>query len=259
MDSIDYDHSQNLHLMDGPSSIFPIINRMFQPKSILDVGCGVGTWLKMAEENQLVDYLGIDGIEVPDERFHVSKGHYKQCDLRKDWDLGRTFDMALCLEVAEHLPSNASTPLISSLTKHSDTVIFSAACPYQGGQGHVNCQWPLYWQELFNSHGFVCVDSIRPVIWELEFREYWYKQNMFVATKDFQSAGSEARLQSIVHPDLYEGNIKNFDRLKQQYDAILSGSAGFSNYLSILSKMPRSLADSTNRRLSRMFNLSQTH
>jgi len=55
--------------------------------------------------------------------------------------------------------------LVTSLRAHADTVIFSAACPGQEGQGHINCQWPSYWQALFNRNGFECVDDIRPVIW----------------------------------------------------------------------------------------------
>jgi SAM-dependent methyltransferase len=225
MKDIDYNHSQNIHIMDAPSLIFPIINNIYNPKSVLDVGCGLGTWLKVVSSQNIEDFLGIDGIEVEGKNFFVPKSKFQQQDLRTNWSLGRKFDLALCLEVAEHLPSDSCTNIIRSLTTHSNTIIFSAACPYQPGQGHINCQWPEYWQSLFNSFGYACIDEIRPLIWNEDFPEWWYKQNVFVAKKDEVNAGKETRIISKIHPDLYRFHAE-----------ISSGNSSLGSYISLLFK-----------------------
>jgi SAM-dependent methyltransferase len=222
MKNINYKHSQNLHILDAPSIVFPIINETYKPASILDVGCGLGTWLKVISDSGIEDFFGIDGIEVRNEDFFVSKENFQRYDLIDSWDIGRKFNLLFCLEVAEHLPSNSASSFIHSLTKHSDTIIFSAACPYQPGQGHINCQWIDYWQDLFNRNGYACFDEIRPLIWNKDFPEWWYKQNIFVAKNDRVNAGKEPRIMSMVHPDLL--------------DVITSGGASFKTYLRMLMK-----------------------
>ena len=229
MSIINYSHSGNMHLIDAPSVIFPIINELYRPKNILDVGCGIGTWLKTISDHGIEDYLGIDGIEVGVNEFLVSKEKFKKYDLTHHWDLGRKFDLLLCLEVAEHLPSDLASDFVQSLTNHSDIIIFSAACPNQPGQGHINCQWIDYWQDLFNKHRYACFDEIRPLVWNKDFPEWWYKQNIFVAKKDEINAGKETKLMSIIYPDLYIETFKSLHKL-------LEGNAGFKTYLKIFLK-----------------------
>ena len=114
--NINYTHSQNLHTLDAPSIIFPIINNLYKPQSILDVGCGLGTWLKVVSDSGIKDFLGIDGIEVRDEDFFVSKKNFQEYDLTDSWNIERKFNLLLCLEVAEHLPSDSASNFIQNLT-----------------------------------------------------------------------------------------------------------------------------------------------
>ena len=126
------------------------------------------------------------------------------------FDLKRKFDLVISLEVAEHLHESSAAGFISSLVKHGDTIIFSAAIPGQGGQNHLNEQWMKYWIDLFAVHGYAVYDLIRPRIWDIEEVEYWYKQNMIVISKHDLSAlkiSGNAILDAI-HPEMFAAKLE---------------------------------------------------
>jgi SAM-dependent methyltransferase len=200
--AIDYDHSQNIHTLAGARAALSVLLGDRAPRSLLDVGCGTGTWLRAALDCGIPDVFGVDGVALTRERFHAPKTTYRQIDFTQPFALNRRFDVVLCLEVAEHLTAAAAEPFIQSLTRHGDTILFSAACPNQPGQHHINCQWPEYWQALFNRSGFACEDSLRWRIWRDGRIEPWYRQNVFQARKD-PSAGTEARIEPVIHPDMW--------------------------------------------------------
>jgi hypothetical protein len=104
--------------------------------------------------------------------------------------------------VAEHLPEGSASVLVRSICAHADLVFFSAAAPGQQGQNHINCQWPKYWQGLFNDCGYVCDDSVRWNLWEVKEVEPWYRQNVFCATYSPDFAGTEVRIRSVIHPEM---------------------------------------------------------
>jgi|1186.fasta_scaffold00167_2 SAM-dependent methyltransferase len=68
-------------------------------------------------------------------------------------DLPGPFDLAYCFEVAEHVPEQLADRLVGFLAGLSDTIVFTAAPPGQGGTGHVNEQPMSYWIEKFARHG----------------------------------------------------------------------------------------------------------
>lgn len=200
-DSINYDHARNLHTQAGPSVALPLLLDEPRPSSILDVGCGRGTWLLAALECGVSEVVGVDGVNIPKQDLLFPPSNFHQHDLRQRFDLRRRFGCLLCLEVAEHLEEFYAGALIESLTIHSDAILFSAACPGQPGQYHVNCKWPDYWQQIFNQHGFACTDSVRWRIWDDSRIEPWYRQNIFFARKD-DSAGKEKRILAVIHPEM---------------------------------------------------------
>ena len=219
--AIDYDHATSVHTLQGAAAaLSTIFGACAAPKSVLDVGCGTGTWLRAATDLGAFDVLGIDGIAVPERQLHVASTAIELCDLSNPFSLGRRFDVAFCLEVAEHLPESSSVGLISSIAAHSDAILFSAACPGQPGQHHVNCQWPCYWQELFNGEGYVCDDSVRWQIWDDRRIEPWYRQNIFWARREPQYAGREPRLKAVIHPE-FGGMIKKFDEMTKNMNRSL--------------------------------------
>jgi ubiquinone/menaquinone biosynthesis C-methylase UbiE len=40
--AIDYEHSQNIHTLNGPQAALPVLFADNKPTSLLDVGCGTG-------------------------------------------------------------------------------------------------------------------------------------------------------------------------------------------------------------------------
>lgn len=201
MKPIEYDPQQNRHTLAGARAALEALVAPPLPSSLLDVGCGTGVWLRAALDLGIEDVWGIDGVRLPPEMLHVSADRILIRDLRGSWAMDRRFDLVLCLEVAEHLPPDDAPSLIEQLTRHGDRIFFSAANVWQGGQHHVNCEWPAYWQALFNRQGFVCRDSLRWRIWDRSEIEPWYRQNLFLAERDPAAAGLESRIPAVIHPD----------------------------------------------------------
>ncbi len=165
------------------------------PPSVVDVGCGQGWW--GAEfANHGCDVTGVDGDYVPDQRIPNFTAH----DLRQPLpDLGH-FDLAVSLEVAEHLPPERAAGFVADLCRLADVIVFSAATPHQPGAGHVNCQWPSYWAELFSRHGYRIDGSLRWAIWTDDRVEPWYRQNLLLASQDFEGSGP----LDVIHPVIHE-------------------------------------------------------
>lgn len=203
--TIDYDHSRNRHTVEGAATAFSLLlsSLPHRPQSLVDVGCGTGVWLKAAIDNGVKDVLGVDAIALNQTELVVPCSLVITHDLTQPLTISRRFDMALCLEVAEHLDADHAHTLVDSLVELADTVVFSAACPGQPGQHHVNCQWPAYWQAIFNSRGYRCDDAVRWTNWEVSTIEPWYRQNMFIASRDPGYAGKEDRIPAVRHPEIF--------------------------------------------------------
>jgi SAM-dependent methyltransferase len=160
--------------------IVPILLSHVSASSVVDIGCGTGTWLRVFERYGISDYLGLDGDYVPRDALEVPPDRFRATDLRELSDVGRAFDIACSLEVAEHLPPACSGRFVKLLTSAAPVVLFSAAIPHQGGTGHLNEQWQSYWGALFRAHDFVPFDWIRPRIYGDRRVEWWYRQNVLV-------------------------------------------------------------------------------
>ncbi len=199
------------HDYDSPRAIIPSIQEWINPKSVVDVGCGLGAWLKIFAEHGVEETLGIDGDYLDLDKLVIPQEDLLFADLEKldTFPTDRKFDLAVCLEVAEHLDEGAAKNLVSFLTHLADAVVFSAAIPLQGGINHINEQWPTYWQELFAEEGFEFFDLIRPKFWDNKKIKWWYRQNMFLACKkgkfDFVQ---EEPIRNLVHPELFHFHMK---------------------------------------------------
>jgi SAM-dependent methyltransferase len=155
----------------------------FKPNSILDIGCGVGTWLRAAKELGVGEIQGVDGDYVKRDELEIDSSSFRAHDLTTPLDLGRKFDLAISMEVGEHLPTEKSDVLVGTLTRHADVVLMSAAIPHQGGTDHINEQWPDFWATKFASCGYVPVDWARPRLWSEDRIDYYYIQNGLLYVK----------------------------------------------------------------------------
>jgi hypothetical protein len=160
--------------------VVPLVLKYFPVNSVVDVGCGVGTWLREFEQHGVSDYLGLDGADVPTHLLDIPVSRFRAMDLGRLTDVGRSFDLAVCLEVGEHLPENCAKQLVSALVHAAPIVLFSAAVPGQTGTCHINEQWQSYWARLFAHHDYKCVDCIRPFIFGDERVQWWYRQNAVI-------------------------------------------------------------------------------
>jgi SAM-dependent methyltransferase len=151
--------------------VVPLIVELLQPRSVLDVGCGQGEWMDAFDVD--VDVFGVD-ISAPEDEAFI------RCDLTEPLDLGKRFDLALCLEVGEHLPALAADTLVDSLVRHAPAVVFSAAVPGQEGKGHINCQPHEYWHEKFAARGYEMSDPFRPRLAGDQRVSSWYRENTFL-------------------------------------------------------------------------------
>jgi SAM-dependent methyltransferase len=182
---------------------------LLKPASIIDVGCGAGHWLAVAGELGLQDILGIDGEWALKTQLAIPREKFVEHDLRTPLMLGRKFDVALSLEVAEHLPESCAQAFVETLCGLADRVIFSAAIPGQGGRHHVNEQWPGYWAELFEKRGYDCHDILRPRIWNNPQVMWYYAQNCLIFGRRGVLAhlGTAAPPLSLVHPRLWTEHV----------------------------------------------------
>jgi SAM-dependent methyltransferase len=160
--------------------VVPLVLQTFEVASVIDVGCGIGTWLAEFARLGVTDYLGVDGDYVPRELLRIPADRFRTADLSRFEPPERHFDLACSLEVAEHLPAERAEPFVATLVTLAPVVLFSAAIPHQGGTNHVNEQWQSYWGKLFEAKGYVGVDCIRPFVFNDDRVELWYRQNTIV-------------------------------------------------------------------------------
>ena len=159
--------------------VVPLLMELTHPSSVVDVGCGRGAWLSAFREQGIERIVGLDGdfikpstLVIPADRFHPT-------DLSGKFQIPEGgFDLAVCLEVAEHLPGRNSRHLVRQLTSAAPQVLFSAAPPGQDGAGHINCRPLSYWRKIFEELGFRMLDPLRPKLRDNRNVEWWYRQNM---------------------------------------------------------------------------------
>ncbi|MBS3077430.1 methyltransferase domain-containing protein [Candidatus Pacearchaeota archaeon] len=196
--------------------IAPIVLDILKSKSIVDVGCGEGEFLKVFSELGVRDFIGIDGPWVDKTRLEIPEKNFRMHNLEESLNLNRKFDLVISLEVAEHLRPEKSKMFVKQLTKLGDNILFSAAIPFQGGTSHLNEQWQDYWANLFKKEGYVPMDYIRSKIWNNPEVAFWYSQNMLLYVKN-NNKFQQAEFINVVHPKLYTAKMEFYNKMKRLF------------------------------------------
>ena len=202
---IKYIYDESVHNMNAPKIVVPFVLELFPKiKSVVDFGCGLGTWIKAFKDNGIEEILGLDGAwNDPDLLFqYIQENEFKCVNLESPIHLDKVYDLVISLEVAEHLRKEFADTFVKSLVDAGKIILFSAATPGQRGFKHVNEQFPAYWVEKFRQHGYKSYDIIRKQIWDYPLVETWYKQNMFlVVHNSIQMDYEETDIQPLTHPE----------------------------------------------------------
>lgn len=179
--------------------ILGIIGEQLSWKSAVDFGCGTGTWLTVAQDLGAKRVRGYEGEWLKTEWQDDSSMDIQRVDLAMCVPDAGEYDLAISLEVAEHLPLERAASFISQLCRAAPAVLFSAAVPGQGGDGHIHERWQDYWADLFAQQGYAVDDCIRHRIWDETAIPYWYRQNCLL----FVRGGQDRRVCSLnlVHPE----------------------------------------------------------
>lgn len=180
-------------------AISEFIVSTFNPKTVIDVGCGSGA---------LVHALRAAGVDAKGYDLAPAAVHVDKIDLTtKDYSIPKA-DVLCCLEVAEHLDDASGRHLVRSLVASgSPVIIFAAGIPLQGGWKHRNERWQSYWASQFEAMDLVPHDDLRMVLWDNPSIAPWYSQDaMIYASK---SAGvihglNRATILDVVHPRSWE-------------------------------------------------------
>jgi SAM-dependent methyltransferase len=195
--------------------VLPLVFDLHRPASIVDVGCGVGSWLAVAMELGIDDVLGLDADYVDRNLLVVPADRFLAVDLRDDWTPGRTFDLALCLETVGYLDEADALRTVARLTELAPVVLFSAAIPHQDDTGmQVTQRWQAWWAEHFAAHGYVPVDVIRRAVWDETDIAIHQAQNtiLYVSERALDDLPALAKARdhvgdtvlSVVHPRAWE-------------------------------------------------------
>lgn len=138
----------------APTTVEGILNLFPEIKSVADFGCGTGVYVLEFEKRGIT----AEGFEYSDVARKMARELLKLelnfFDLKTFTNFGRTFDLSISLEVAEHLTAELGDRLVDICCQHAPFVIFSAAHLGQSGQGHIKLQPKSYWIERFANRSF---------------------------------------------------------------------------------------------------------
>lgn len=210
-DTAFYDVIRQGCLTSARAAVPIILGHLPKINTVVDVGCGEGLWASAFAEHGC-EVTGVDGDYVDRERLAIPADRFVPLDLAAQPLTGLgTFDLAVSLEVAEHLPETRAASFIAELCELAPVVVFSAAIPGQAGNGHINERWPTYWDGLFKAAGMSTGWALRFEFWSNPQIECWYQQNTMLAVRaDHPAAGSPlfdgpaTEPHHIVHPAFWK-------------------------------------------------------
>jgi hypothetical protein len=214
--------------MKSARPILTIVHDLYSPTSIVDIGCGSGAWLTTAEALGFTVLRGYDGPWADPHKYTSPNIDFIPVDLEQsEITHDQRYDLAMSVEVAEHLSEPRADVIVEALCAASDVVLFGAAAANQGGVHHVNERPATYWIEKFRARGFEPFDVIRPAIWDNPDVKWWFRQNTLLFVKSGSTVldpaklhAMEGRIWDLVHPVSYARFLGSPKRMHQQRRAL---------------------------------------
>lgn len=206
--------------------VVPYLTDLLAPQSVLDVGCGVGGWVRAFKSAGVTTAHGVDGPWARESGLLIPEVDFSEFDFLhaptpySPEGLLERYDLVTTFEVVEHLPHNRAADLADFFATKADAVVIGGAIPGQGGSHHINEQWPSYWAKLMSERGYKACDFIRFALWDDDDILPWYKQNSIGYFKNTVPACVvehvknewERRIYeplSLVHPGLFAGKCRD--------------------------------------------------
>lgn len=139
--------------------------RLCHPKSYLDIGCAMNFMVEHAVSTfNIQDALGIDVSPYAYEHSVMQEKHMV-LDASVPFNLGRTYDLVTCVEVAEHLMTyHHVTNLLDNIADHAQRyVFFSSTQSDYDEPTHYTILENSAWIEEFAERGFVHYSDFEPL------------------------------------------------------------------------------------------------
>ena len=183
--------------MTAANVVVPWVLERVNAHTVIDVGCGTGAWAAAAQSVGCT-VKGVDA-HVPDGQLLITE--FERMDLGQGVDCSG-YDLAMTLEVAEHLPESSAQLFVDGLCK-ARYILWSAAIPGQGGLQHINEQWSTWWEPFFASNGYVGSCDIRWAHWDDRRVAGYYRQNLvlWARPEDLEALHMTLGVTDDIHPD----------------------------------------------------------
>ncbi len=173
--------------ISSAKKIIKLFPNNFNPKSILDIGCGTGEWIQTFKDRySSCKFTGIDGHWIKSDDLICKDFNFFTIDLSSELYLeifNKKYDLICCLETITDLTEQKGEDLIKKICEITDMCLFSSGTPIQTHGPHKNRQWQSYWHNLFAQNEFIALDFIRPKTWNDSDVGPWYSQNCFLFVK----------------------------------------------------------------------------
>jgi SAM-dependent methyltransferase len=217
-----YHDEKKVPALRAAERILPIVFSLVDVESMVDVGCGPGSWLVAAQRLGVPRLTGVEGEWARawfDDAFQVARGYELVfANLEDELRLPASYDLAVCIEVVEHLSPARGESFVADLCRCAPHVLLGAAIPGQQGPNHLNTRWTSYWAACFDAHGFLPLDVVREQVWNDPALLLPVRQNpvLFVREDCYERAAQRAlalpptaeNALDRVHPDLYAEYVR---------------------------------------------------